>query len=781
MMSLRARLIGFAGLATVLGYAATLGYVATAANLSGGILTLAIAIAFISVLVSLGALLFATQAALKPLLQIRDAVRELGSERGDLNLRLAVHSNDEVGETATAINAFVARQQGVLREVQREMEGLAIGLHELSTVNRQMEKDTKQQSDFAASSAATVEEITVSITHIADNARDVDNVVSETQQLSETSAEAVLRVSQEVGHVSEAMQLLSTTMDNLGKRSHEISGIVGVIKDIADQTNLLALNAAIEAARAGEQGRGFAVVADEVRKLAERTGSATVEIARMIDSMGRETAAAVGGMGSTVSQVQDSVNSANDARQHMLEISERMAHVVDAVRQIAESTLEQSSATTTMAQAAEQINLMVQATDSALGQSGNTLTQLDGRAGQILDVVGRFKLADIEVLHWWLASSEARAVSEVKALLNKMGHHWMDAHGGAGDPMASLKTRVQSGNPPTAAAIGGVKIQNWAKDGVCADLSEIAREQGWSRVLPAVFDQMIQHNGQYVAVPLGTARTNMLWVNAQIVNRLNIRPPQTWDDFFAMAAKLKQAGIPTLAHSEQSWQVATVFEAIALGQGGTDFYLKAFSKLDQGALTGPTMIRALETLKRLKPYITPDPVGRDWNLVTADVINGRAAMQLMGDWSKAEFVQAGKVQGKDYLCWPAPTMAGDYSFAADTLTMFKQTDPQRIEAQRDFVRLLMSQEGQEVFNLYKGNIPARTDVNLGRYDDYARQSTKDFVAAANKGVLVPSWAHNMAVQDNVRSAFFDVVGAYWTDDRMSAQDAARRFSDAARR
>ncbi|WP_375591845.1 extracellular solute-binding protein [Chitiniphilus eburneus] len=781
MMSLRSWMVAVPLAAVVAGFAATLGYVFSAGNLSGGTATIALLIALVSVGGIAAALLFGVGKGMGSLARIHATLQSLGSDHGDLNLRLPDMGDDEAGQIAKALNTFVSRQQGVLREVQREMEGLAIGLHEVAVVNEQMAKDARQQSDFAAASAATVQQITVSINHIADNARDVDEAVSDTQHTASESADAVSRVLEEVGGVASAMQELGTTMDSLGKRSQEISGIVGVIKDIAGQTNLLALNAAIEAARAGEQGRGFAVVADEVRKLAERTSTATVEIARMIESIGSETTSAVSSMGTTADQVNGSVISADDARKHMLGIGQRMEHVVEAVRQIAESTREQSSATTTMAHSAEQINNMTQATDSALRQSGQTLAQLDGRASKLLDLVGKFKLADIEVLHWWLSSSEARAVSEVKALLNKQGHHWMDARSSGENPMASLKTRVQAGNSPTAAAIGGVKIQNWARDGVCADLTEIAREQGWSRVLPAVFDQMIQADGKYVAVPLGTARTNMLWVNAQIVNRLNLRPPTSWDDFFVMADKLKQAGIPVLAHSEQSWQVATVFEAIALGQGGADFYRAAFSQLDQGSLTGAKMIKALETLKRLKPYVTPDPVGRDWNLATADVINGRAAMQLMGDWSKAEFVQAGKEQGRDYLCWPAPTQSGDYSFAADTLTMFKQTDPLRHAAQRDFVRLLMSQEGQEVFNLYKGNIPARTDVNMTRYDEYARQSSKDFAAAANKGVLVPSWAHNMAVQDNVRSAFFDVIGAYWGNANMSAQDAARRLGEAARR
>ncbi|WP_410497949.1 extracellular solute-binding protein [Chitinibacter sp. S2-10] len=771
-MSIRARLLLIAGAI----YAAS----ALALLLAGGSLLSMLLVAVVGFVVLLGGLHWAMNNSLGQLQILRDAIRNQAAENGDLTERLP-ELGGEVGEVASAYNQFVSKFQNVLRDVQREMEGLAISMHELSSVTAQMAKDTRSQSDFAASSAATVEEITVSINHIADSARSMDSVVSETQRISGESADSVLRVSEEVGQVSNAMGSLGATMNGLGERSAEISGIIGVIKDIADQTNLLALNAAIEAARAGEQGRGFAVVADEVRKLAERTAQATVEIARKIESVGVETERAVSSMSTTSARVGQSVTLADDARSHMLNIRERMDHVVSLVRQIADSTTEQSSAAISMATSAEQINIMTMATDSALQQASKTIVSLDDRAKRLLQIVGSYKLADIEVLHWWQASSEAKAVSEIKALLNQRDHHWVDAQIGGDNPMGSLKQRVMAGNPPTAAAIGGVKIQNWARDGVLADLTDIARRENWSAILPAVLDKMMQADGKYVAVPLGVARVNMMWINAPMFKRMNLNVPKTWDEFFTVAERFKQGGIPMIALGAQHWQIATMFEALALGQGGADFYVSAFSRLEQSSLTGPAMIRALETLRRMKPYCTPDATGRDWNLATADVLNGRAALQIMGDWSKGEFVQAGKVQGTDYLCIPTPTMNGEYSFAADTLTMFKLSDEKAINAQNDFVSLLMSQEGQEVFNLFKGNIPARTDVNLSRYDDYARQSARDFSGAASKGVLVPSWAHNMAVQDEVRMAWFDIVEAFWRNDGMSPQDAARRFADAARR
>ncbi|QZA78605.1 extracellular solute-binding protein [Deefgea tanakiae] len=736
-------------------------------------------IGFLGLGALLAGLIFGINQLFKPLTQMRDLMRLQATDRGDLMTRLPVNGHGDIADISLAYNESTDKVQRILRDVQREMEGLALGLSELTAVTGQMAKDTHMQSDHAASSAATVEEITVSINHIADSARDMDHVVEETQRLSSNSADSVLRVSEEVGKVSEAVVALTQTMDGLGARSEEISGIIGVIKDIAGQTNLLALNAAIEAARAGEMGRGFAVVADEVRKLAERTSSATVEIAHKIESVGRETQNAVSNMSTTAERVAHSVTMAEDARGHMLGIREHMGSVVSAVRLIAESTQEQSAATHTLASSAERLDVMTQATDSALQQATNTLKNLDERAKRLLKSVGNFKLADIEVVHGWAASSEARAVSEIKALLNAQGHHWADAQGDNSAP--ALRARALAGNPPTAAAIGGVKIQNWAKEGVLADLNDVATSQGWNRVLPAVLDTMMKANGQYVAVPLGVARVNMFWINAAVLRRAGVNPPKSWDDFFVVAEKLKQMGTPMLAVGEQSWQIATMFEAITCGLGGAAFYNAAFSQLDQSALNGSVMIRCLETLRQMKQYCTPDAAGREWNLATADVINGRAAMQLMGDWAKGEFAQAGKTQGTDYLCVPSPTQNGEYSFAADTLTMFKQSDPRLQTAQRDFVSLLMSTEGQEVFNLYKGNIPARTDVNMTRYDDYAKQSARDFANAASKQVLVPSWAHNMAVQDEVKLAFYDAVDAFWKNSNMSAQDAARRFAEAARR
>lgn len=728
-----------------------------------------------------GAQVFALHIVLKPLQALLGAMKNLAVGGGDLNFRIPVQGNDELGQAANGFNEFATQLQNTFREVQRDMEGLSLGLKEITVVTGQLVKDSHTQADFVAASAAAVEEITVSITHIADSAHEVDDVVASTQQLSVDGAHTVHSVSDEVSKMQNSIKSLSFAMADLGQRSKEIGSIVSVIKDIAEQTNLLALNAAIEAARAGEQGRGFAVVADEVRKLAERSAKATVEITERISSVGKDTDTALKNMNNAAQGVSSSVERAQEASAMMSEIGNRMENVVQVVRGIADATREQTAASTTMAQSSEQINSMTQSSDSALQQTKKALETLDNRARELMNAVGKFKLEDITVLHGWFAASGFRAVADVKARLNKIGHHWSDSHSGKDVP-GMLKKAVEENNLPTAAAIGGVKIQAWAGKNVLANLDDLAREQSWGQILPKVIDDQMHADGHYAAVPLGVARVNVIWANAALLRRINVsQAPRSWDELLSLCQKLQNAGITPIAHSEVKWQVATLFEAVSLGLCGAKYYVDAFSKLDQATLSGPNTIRALEMFRSLKPYCSDDPVGRDWNLVSADIINGRAAMQLMGDWVKGEFDTAGKQAGSDYYFWAAPNQNGEYSFAADTLTMFRQDDPKRALAQRDFASLLMSPECQIAYNHHKGSIPARTDIDRNRLDTYGKASAADFADAANKNTLVPSWAHNMAVQDDMKKALIEVVYEYWHNPNITAAAAASKLAATARR
>ncbi|MGY8627027.1 methyl-accepting chemotaxis protein [Chromobacterium violaceum] len=329
---------------------------------------------------------------LRGLFQVRDALREISQGEGDLTRRIEAEGRDEVAQMAEAFNQFVGRLNGMFRELRAEAEQLAQGVIAVGGDVARLAEDSHMLADISSSNAAAIEQVTVSISHIADATRETDSLARDTGTHAQSSAEELQRISSEMASTSVSVGELSALLASLQQRSQEISKITGVIRDIADQTNLLALNAAIEAARAGEQGRGFAVVADEVRKLAERTGSATVEIGDMVQNILAETGRAVGNMDRTIGAVDGSAAQTEQARARLVEITEAMRQVVDKIGDVALSTGEQHNATTAMAQSTESINNKILDSDAALQSAQRTLSTLDGVARSMQQAFSRFKL-----------------------------------------------------------------------------------------------------------------------------------------------------------------------------------------------------------------------------------------------------------------------------------------------------------------------------------------------------------------------------------------------------
>ncbi|CUA86506.1 methyl-accepting chemotaxis sensory transducer with Cache sensor [Gulbenkiania indica] len=332
------------------------------------------------------------QRLLRGLFQVRDAMREISQGEGDLTRRIDVTGEDEVAQTAEAFNQFVARLNGMFRELREEAVRLAAGVIEVSGSVERLAEDSHRLADISSSNAAAIEQVTVSVSHIADAARETDTLVRATGQASEESAREMEGISTGMQDTRSAVNDLADLLLSLEKRSQEITTITNVIHDIADQTNLLALNAAIEAARAGEQGRGFAVVADEVRKLAERTGQATLEISGTISSILAETSRAVSNMRSTAEAVDNSVEMTASARERLAAIRETMHQVVEKIGGIALSTGEQHNATTAMAQSTESINNQIVDSDAALQSAQTTLTTLNELAHRMQSAFARFRL-----------------------------------------------------------------------------------------------------------------------------------------------------------------------------------------------------------------------------------------------------------------------------------------------------------------------------------------------------------------------------------------------------
>lgn len=388
---------------------------------------------------------------------------------------------------------------------------------------------------------------------------------------------------------------------------------------------------------------------------------------------------------------------------------------------------------------------------------------------------------EVEVLHWWTSGGEAKSVGVLKDLLEKEGHKWKDmaVAGGAGaNAMTVLKTRAVSGNPPTAAQVKGPQIQDWAAEGLLTNLDPVAKEEKWDEIVPKVVTDIMKYEGHYVAVPVNVHRINWMWCNPAVFEKAGATIPTTWAEFEVAAKKIMDAGFIPVAFGGQAWQEATVFESIVVGQGGADFYQQALVSTDPKALNSPKMIKALKTFKMIKKYTDKNAPGRDWNLATAMVIKGEAAMQFMGDWAKGEFLAAGKKPGVDFIALPVPESAGTYLFNIDSFIMFDVKDKEAQKAQSAMARLILGNTFQEVFNVNKGSIPVRSGISKAKFDSVGLQSMDDFEAAAAKGTLHPSMAHEMAVDPAVRGALFDVITNFYNSD-MSAEQAAADFVKAA--
>ena len=305
-----------------------------------------------------------------------------------------------------------------------------------------------------------------------------------------------------------------------------------------------------------------------------------------------------------------------------------------------------------------------------------------------------------EVLHWWTSGGEAKSVAVLQKEFASRGGKWTDmpVAGGGGDAaMAALRARVLAGNAPTAVQLKGPAIQEWYEEGVLANISSVAKAQGWADVLPASIAGHMKCEGKWCAAPVNVHRIDWIWANAAVLAKNGISMPTSWSEFNAAAAKLQAAGVTPLAHGGQAWQDATVFEAVALGIGGPEFFQKAFVELDQATLKSNTMVKVFDQMRIMRGFVDNNFSGRDWNLATAMVMNGEAAFQIMGDWAKGEFLAAGKRPGIDFLC--ASTPGDGFLYNVDSFAMFAVDGSDKTDGQLLLAELIVGIRRDAQFGL----------------------------------------------------------------------------------
>ena len=324
---------------------------------------------------------------------LRDLV--LSSRRiaeGDLSVKVETQRKDEVGKVMNAMHQMVSKLSAIIGEVRIAADTISVASEQLSTTSVEVSHATEKQAQSTATSAAALEEVTVSIHEVSTLAIATEESSKRTAALTSDSVTAIRHAVYEIDTMAKSISVASDQVSGLVKRSDEVGGIAGVIREIADQTNLLALNAAIEAARAGEQGRGFAVVADEVRKLAERTTKATHEIASVIALIQKETLLTVDGMQATAPKIKDGLDKVNQVSGMLDQIAEEATESRNRALEVSNATREQLIAANDIARNVEEVAQMTEETNATMHNNAESATQLQEMAQKLRQQVAYFKV-----------------------------------------------------------------------------------------------------------------------------------------------------------------------------------------------------------------------------------------------------------------------------------------------------------------------------------------------------------------------------------------------------
>ncbi len=352
----------------------------------------ALAVVVVAVIVSMVLGLMISANIRKAIAAMVARLKDIAQGEGDLTQRVDEDRADELGELGKWFNTFVKKVHDIIVEVATATREVAGAATQIAASSEEMAQGMQEQTRQTTEVSSAIEELSQTVVEVAQKSANAANTATEAGNQAATGGQVVQQTVEGMKAIKQVVDDSSKAIGELGKRGEQIGEIIDVINDIADQTNLLALNAAIEAARAGEHGRGFAVVADEVRKLADRTTKATEEIAGSIQAIQTETAAAVKGMNAGTERVDEGVKLADQAGQALRAIVTGSQEVSTMIQAIAAGSEEQSAAAEQIARNIESINAVSQQAAEGAGQAAAAAAQLSSKSEQLQQIVGQFKL-----------------------------------------------------------------------------------------------------------------------------------------------------------------------------------------------------------------------------------------------------------------------------------------------------------------------------------------------------------------------------------------------------
>jgi glucose/mannose transport system substrate-binding protein len=395
-------------------------------------------------------------------------------------------------------------------------------------------------------------------------------------------------------------------------------------------------------------------------------------------------------------------------------------------------------------------------------------------AATVLAAAGGAGATDLEVTHWWTSGGEAAAVAEFAKAFDATGNKWVDAAiaGSGGTARPIMISRITGGDPMGATQFNhGRQAEELVQAGLMRDLTDLATKEKWTELVhPKSLLDSCTIDGKIYCVPVNIHSWQWLWLSNQAFEEAGVSVPKNWDEFVAAAPALEKAGKIPLAVGGQPWQAAGAFDVLMVAIAGKDVFMKVFSDKDAEVAAGPEIAKVFKAADDARKMAKNTNV-QDWNQATNLVITGKAGGQIMGDWAQGEFQVAGKVAGKDYTCLPGLGVNEIISTGGDAFYFPLMEDEEKSKAQEALASSMLDPKTQVAFNLKKGSLPVRGDVDLAAANDCMKKG----LAILAKGNVIPGTDQLMS-QDTQKQKE-DLFSEFFANPSITAEDAQKRFAE----
>ena len=391
-------------------------------------------------------------------------------------------------------------------------------------------------------------------------------------------------------------------------------------------------------------------------------------------------------------------------------------------------------------------------------------------------LTGAFNVAsatDLEVTHWWTSGGEAAAVAEFAKAFNATGHTWVDGAiaGSGGTARPIIISRIIGGEPMGATQLNhGRQAEELIEAGLLLDLTDVAEAEGWKDIIfPSKLLDACTLDGRIYCAPVNIHSAQWLWLSHDAYAAAGVAVPTNWDEFVAAGPAFRAKGLVPLAMGQQAWQTGLAFGVIAVALVSEDVWYAVNRDKDAKVAAGPEYRRVFEAFDDARKMSVGSNVN-DWNQATNLVITGKAGGQIHGDWAQGEFQVAGQVAGQDYTCLPGLGNREILDTGGDAFYFPVQDDADVEAAQKELAALLVSPAVQVAFNLKKGSLPIRGDIDMSTANDCMQKGLKILA----DGNVLPSG--DILLSADTQGQISELMTAFWNDLYMTVDDVQAKYA-----